>query len=84
MRAIGYVDAYDDATSFVPALLISVPRAGVDVMPPVMAPIESRRESLMIFFPIIYPIIIGITVMNTPKIKYILHAVSVYQKSGGF
>ena len=37
-RATGYVAAYDAATSSVPAVLISVPSAGVEVIPPVIEP----------------------------------------------
>ena len=57
------------ATSSVPATLISVPRAGVEVMPPVMEPSILRRFSLITRLAIIKPTVIGSRVMITPYTK---------------
>lgn len=66
IRATGYTAAYDDVTSSVSAVLISAPRAGVEVMPPV---IEPSAFSIGIFSRTLamkYPTNIGIMVMTIP------------------
>ena len=49
-NAMGYVAAYADATSSVPVTPISVPNAGVLVIPPVIEPKLLRRESFKTYF----------------------------------
>ena len=67
--AIGYVAAYAAATSSVPATWISVPRAGVLVMPPVIEPRILRMLILSTYFAKINPTIIGTIVIKIPYTK---------------
>ena len=71
MSAIGYVAAYAAATSSVFATPISVPSAGVLVIPPVIAPRLLSRLSFKTYFANRKPITIGMIVIMTPYTKYI-------------
>ena len=53
MRATGYVAAYADATFSVPAVLIRVPSAGVDVIPPVI-PVFGWADDLAVWAALLY------------------------------
>ena len=66
IRAIGYVAAYADATSSVPDTLIRVPRAGVEVIPPVSDPRLLRRLSFSTYFAKRKPITMGVMVISAP------------------
>ena len=51
--AKGYVAAYAEETSSVPAVAMSVPSAGVEVIPPVIEPRLFRMLSLKIYLAMI-------------------------------
>ena len=70
ISATGYVAAYAEATFSVPAVLIRVPSAGVEVIPPVMDPRLLRRLSFSTYLANRYPIIIGSIVIIIPYKKY--------------
>ena len=66
INAIGYVDAYADATSSVPAVEINAPSAGVLVIPPVIEPRMLNIDNLNTYLPRIKPKIIGTVAIMIP------------------
>ena len=66
ISATGYVAAYADATFSVPAVLMRVPSAGVEVMPPVIEPRLLSKLSFSTYLAKMNPSIIGTIVIIMP------------------